>query len=406
MPPAHDKPAVTTATGREYFPAMDGLRAAAALMIFLVHLFGLAGVESRLVERFTVAIPVFFAISGYLLYRPWAAAALGSRPAPRVRAYYWHRFLRIVPAYWVLLAVSMAVFYRNLHEDGGQLLRLVTLQHIFVVGDMPDEGIPLIGTMTQTWSLATEIHFYLLLPLLAYVLHRVLLSRHRVVLTVLLLAALEAGHILWWNHVLSLSFYEQTMWWWLVGYFHYFAVGMVLAAVSVRASLSGSTPALSRAARVPWLWWAAAAAALAVAAYLAPRDPLNLPGQYCDLVVTVGLITPLVLAPGRGPERLMRHPLMAWLGRISYGIFLWHVFLIMAALRITDRELGTLGVDGLLVLLPVTLLASVLFGWLSYVLIENPLRRLRGLAGSRPDPAPPGPRPEDPVPMAGGQAAP
>ncbi|MGW0826093.1 acyltransferase family protein [Streptomyces sp. NPDC002845] len=363
---------------------MDGLRAVGALLVLLVHLAGVTGMAVPFIDRFSVGVPIFFAISGYLLYRPWVSAALDRRPPPNVKAYYWHRFLRIVPGYWVLVAASVAVFYQDLLHEGGRLLRIVLLQHIIVVGDMPYEDVELMGTLTQTWSLATEVHFYLLLPLLGFGLHRLLTVRHGLAVACGLIAALEIGTLVWWDHVLSTPLLEQTQWWWLFGYLRYFAVGMVLAVVSVRTARYGAHPVTRALLRWPWLWWAAALAAHWLGSYLEPGT-LSWSSQYYDLAVVVGLITPLVLAPGSGPERVMRLPVMAWLGRISYGVFLWHLFVLLAALKITGSDIGTLGASGFWALLPAALLASVALAWLSFVLVEDPLRRrLRVRAAARP----------------------
>ena len=52
-----------------------------------------------------MGVTVFFVISGFLLYRPFVAAGLEARPAPRPLRFYRRRLLRIVPAYWVALTI-------------------------------------------------------------------------------------------------------------------------------------------------------------------------------------------------------------------------------------------------------------------------------------------------------------
>lgn len=367
-------PASHTAA-RGHIPALDGLRAVGALLVLLVHLAGVTGTTVPFIDRFSVGVPIFFAISGYLLYRPWVSAALAKRPIPGIRAYYWHRFLRIMPGYWVLVTASVVFFYRDLVGDTGQLLRIIGLQHILAVGDMPYQHVELMGTLTPTWSLATEAHFYLLLPAIGFALHRLLTASHGLVIAIALLALLEAGTLLWWDHVLATPLMEQTQWWWLFGYLRYFAVGMVLAIVSVRTAHLGTRPAAVRLmAKWPWGWWVLALAAHTAGSYAA-MDTLSNASQYCDLLVVIGLITPLVLAPGTGPERIMRLRGMAWLGKISYGIFLWHMFVLLALLNIMDEQLGTLGTEGFLALLPVAALLSIALAWLSFTFVEDPLRR-------------------------------
>src|SRR6266545_781306 len=103
-----------------HFPLFDSLRAIAALTVFTIHDIYQVAVnrpEDHYWYRFgvhlDVAVPIFFAVSGFLLYRPFLAASLAGRPLS-VRAYAWRRALRIVPAYWIALA-AIAIWF-DLHE--------------------------------------------------------------------------------------------------------------------------------------------------------------------------------------------------------------------------------------------------------------------------------------------------
>jgi peptidoglycan/LPS O-acetylase OafA/YrhL len=77
--------------------ALDGLRAVAAGAVLLANVGGLTGYTltgtpaSWVVSRGDVGVPVFFALSGLLLYRPWAAAVLARQPSPQLAAYLWRR---------------------------------------------------------------------------------------------------------------------------------------------------------------------------------------------------------------------------------------------------------------------------------------------------------------------------
>ncbi|MFE0206059.1 acyltransferase family protein [Streptomyces sp. NPDC058985] len=383
------------ATPRAYLPAMDGLRGLAAVMVVTIHLAGWTGVAfdpqgkgllATLVNRFGVSVYIFFVISGYLLFRPFAAAALEGREAPGLKAYYWHRFLRIYPAFWALLLLSVLFFHRSLTEEPARLLRVLALQHTFVAGDFPHTPEWPWSTFSQTWSLSTEISFYLVLPLLA-ALFRGLLGGGRGLGPALAgCALLEAVNVAWWIGIWSSAdtAVDPTRWWWLPGYIGFFAAGMALATVSVyvRRQADGP-PALVRfVVRRPWLCWAAALAAYVVIStplaggHMEPPSPRTaLVEHFGYLVVSVGLALPLALAPGSGPERLLSTRGMTWLGRISYGIFLWHMFVMAAALRLGGWDWGEPGMKGFLLLLPVTAAGTVLLGWLSYVLVERPLRR-------------------------------
>ena len=127
---------------------------------------------------FAVAVPIFLLISGFLLYRPFAAARTRGRPMPSVLAYGWRRVLRIVPAYWVAVTLiglwlgSRYLFYiGNPPADifsGTGLLGYYGFTQIYSAETR-------FGGIAQAWTIDTEVAFYLALPLyclLAYWLMR------------------------------------------------------------------------------------------------------------------------------------------------------------------------------------------------------------------------------------------
>ena len=83
---------------------------------------------------------VFFVLSGFLLYRPFVRARLLGGPAPPGAAYGWRRVLRIVPAYWVALAlIALWLARRDVLEPGGALVYCGFLQ---IYGDIVFGGSP------------------------------------------------------------------------------------------------------------------------------------------------------------------------------------------------------------------------------------------------------------------------
>src|SRR3954468_20104855 len=96
--------------GNPRFPLVDGLRAFAAIAVVITHTgflstFNAHGLAGEVTARLDVGVTLFFIISGFLLYRPFVAARLEHRPAPRIPVYARRRVLRIVPAYWLALTV-------------------------------------------------------------------------------------------------------------------------------------------------------------------------------------------------------------------------------------------------------------------------------------------------------------
>src|ERR1700687_373775 len=104
------------ATKPRHFPCFDGLLSIAALLV-LVHLpawvsaFTKSSSLGLYTSRLEIGVSVFFLISGFLLYRPFAVSHLSERTSPNSRRFWERRLLRIVPAYWLALTVLTYVFH-------------------------------------------------------------------------------------------------------------------------------------------------------------------------------------------------------------------------------------------------------------------------------------------------------
>lgn len=373
---------------KAYAPALDGLRALAALLVIALHVgiytgqvasswLGIlsAGPLGPVISRFTVGVPIFFVLSGLLLYRPWADAAIDGRPNPSAVRYLWHRALRILPAYWVVAAVALLAYAWNTHGSFWPALRAFLLLDIYA-----DEGVP--RGITQTWSLATEVAFYVLLPVFAIALRRFVVRPWPVVAVFGVLELINLVTVVA-THLPAAGPYPKAQLW-LPEYLGFFAAGMALAAFSAQLAKADVTPWIVRLiADKPWLSWG-----VAVLAYVVVSTPLTgttarypsvgeaLLEHLLYLVVAVGLVAPLLFAAGRGPSRLLSTPVAAGLGRISYGIFLWHMVIVEGWLVITGTAAGK---ANFWVLFPVTVLATIAVAALSFVAIERPARRLRGV---------------------------
>ena len=157
-PPAHQGP-------------LDGLRAAAAGAVLLTHVGGLTGYTltgtpaSWVLSRGDVGVPIFFALSGLLLYRRWAVAALAGGRTGAVAAYLRRRALRILPAYWAVVLIALPVL-----NPGAARHAWPWIQYLLLIQNYDSHpwwsGTGATG-LAQAWSLVVEVSFYLVLPLLA-----------------------------------------------------------------------------------------------------------------------------------------------------------------------------------------------------------------------------------------------
>ncbi|HVW18402.1 MAG TPA: acyltransferase [Solirubrobacteraceae bacterium] len=368
--------------GNPRFPLFDSLRAIAALAIVVTHTAGLSTFNSSndvlgpFTARADVGVTVFFVISGFLLYRPFVSARYEGRAAPRAIAYARRRLLRIVPAYWLALTV-LAVWPGLTGVFGGHFW----VYYLYVQNWRPQWIVTGLG---PAWSLDVEMGFYLVLPLFAWLLARTLAGRplrtqvrvELVVLAALGLASLAARtyqHAHQPNWTLPNTLPGTLLW---------FALGMGLAVAS--AALHGRPEReLPRAVRLvvrrPSLAW------LAAFGFLLWSTRIGLPrafpyrygawgwfGQHLLYgAFSFCLVLPAVFGDRAGglPRRVLAWRPLAWLGLVSYGIYLWHLPL---AVKMNEW------LDGSYVLiLLATTAAAVACATASYYLVERPLLRFK-----------------------------
>lgn len=368
------------------FAALDGLRIVGALMVVTTHVgftSGLAihGPYAGLLARLDAGVPLFFVVSGFLLYRPHARARLGSATASQMsgardlRTYARHRAFRILPAAWIAV---LAAYVLLRHDKVGLVhyVRVATMSQIYV----PSPSVP---GLTQMWSLSTEVAFYLVLPVAAWGLSRLprssWLSWSELALVVL--ACLPAVSLAW--IVLTHDNVEGMTNYWLPEYAGWFGGGMALA-VWHEGRLAGELPRTvvdDLVASPGTLWAAAGALYLLLTTRLAGPyglDPATLleAGSknlgYTILAVLVVLpciaaepsSSRVVAALGSRPARL--------LGDLSYGVFVYH----LVVLGLLERAIGHKPFTGdFLVLWPTTIMASLLVAWVSYRYVEAPIMR-------------------------------
>ncbi|HKQ68816.1 MAG TPA: acyltransferase, partial [Polyangiaceae bacterium] len=159
--------------------SLDGIRAIALLLTVFDHLLlssfftphvdqadlGFLRQTKPWWENARSGVQLFFVLSGFLLFIPYARTLLGLKPFPSTRKYYARRALRIMPAYWISL-VAIGLFFAPYHFGADPAV------------DFGLHALMLHGWSTTTffsinspyWTMAVEAHFYLLLPWLAHLL--------------------------------------------------------------------------------------------------------------------------------------------------------------------------------------------------------------------------------------------
>jgi peptidoglycan/LPS O-acetylase OafA/YrhL len=382
------------ADGGSRIAGLDGLRAIAAISIIVHHSGFASGATFNepwkpFLGRMDVGVPIFFVLSGFLLYRPFVARFFDDRKPPDALVFWLRRGLRIFPAYWVALYTMLIIGgiavldWRGLFING-------TLTHIYFVR----RGIT---GITQSWSLATEICFYFLLPFWHLATSRLLRRRSiddRATGLLIGIGLVYLSSILFRTiiAVRDPSFRPITPQWFF-SQSDIFALGMALAVVREWAKHNTRVADLARRLSRPvtaWFvgavflfWFGATQFELKVGLDVASanREAIR---QFLYGLIGFCLVLPFALGDRDAARtrigRLLETRVMIYLGTISYGIYLWHQYVIkrmQIGLDWRDFEGHFWG------LFFGALVGSVVIASISHKVIEEPLLRLGHRVRSR-----------------------
>ncbi len=351
--------------------SLDGLRGLAALSIFVFHgwLYTMpepsatdrSSVGDYAVHELRLGVVLFFVLSGFLLSRPWFAAALDGRRPPSLGRYARSRAARILPAYYLCLAGSIVLLWGL---DGTPGLRLPAAEELplfFVFGQNLTPG-TVMKLNPPMWTMAIEVSFYAVLPAIGWLALRVAPRRRS--LALIPLALIVVGFAYNWaiaGQGLSMTFSKQ-----LVAMVPYFALGMLAALVAHGRTIDMRTKRLLVAGGV------AIVVADAFAKAAAPANGLDLTMLFSimrDVPSAAGfalIVGALAIAPR---SAVLGGSALAALGTISYGFYLWHVPVYMVL-----RGYGLLPLDPVLGT-ATALVPSLALSALSWFVCERPVLR-------------------------------
>ncbi|MFC7497475.1 MULTISPECIES: acyltransferase family protein [unclassified Nocardioides] len=387
MPPSVETRAVAV-RARGTLPALDSMRAIAAIAVLATHASFWGGAYAHrgygtALARLDIGVAIFFVLSGFLLSRPWFEHHAHRTRPPRARVYLWHRLLRIYPVYLVAAVAALVLLPGNDDVSSATVLHTLTLTNIYLDDRLPDG-------LTQMWSLATEVAFYLVLPLLMWL----VLSRRRggahgrsrlgVVLALMMIV--NVAWLVAATSSLDISGAMTSVW--LPGYLTWFGVGLAIAAAAVHLEAGGDAAGSARVAtalrqmgRSPGTCWVAALALFAIAATpIAGSASLVAPvaGEAVTKNLLYAASAGLLILPGvfADPEgryiRVLSLPLLRHLGHISYGIFCVHLVILELVARWRDMELFA---GRTLELFAITLVLSIAVSEVVYRVVERPALR-------------------------------
>jgi peptidoglycan/LPS O-acetylase OafA/YrhL len=348
-----------------YMPALDGIRAVSILGIMANHGgFGWAGGG-------VISVDVFFVLSGFLitmlLMKEWTRSG-----TIRLRAFWARRARRLLPALFVLLGgigIYALVFapagtQGALRWDGLSTLLYFSNWHQILTGQSYFAQVSAPSPLLHTWTLAIEEQFYLVWPIVVVCVLKLTRSpRTLLVVTVLgVVASATEMALLFHPHVDPSRLYYGTD----------TRAQDILTGAALGIALFRRGPVSGQRARVGLSWMAVAGAAVFVGEWWRINSSVDLTyrGGFLLADVMVALvIAGVTLAPTGLPARVLSVRPLTFVGRISYGLYLWHwpIFLVL------DHARTGLGIYSLFAL---RLAVTFAFAIASWYLVETPVRQM------------------------------
>ena len=342
---------------------LDGVRAVACLSVAAYHINRFALLEHVLTPglgSFTVSfalagssgVTLFFVLSGFLLFTPYARSLLFDVEWPSARRFYLRRAFRILPGYYVSLALLIFFTANSMYFQPAHWKELALFLTLFM-DSSPQTYQAINGPF---WTLAVEWQFYLLLPLLAWAFRHLVRCgslQRRLVTLFLCLAALITWGIAtrYWGRSWELNPHQPALLppfvHNLILFFFYgsggkfledFAAGMLLCVFYVLSQHVREHRLIAFLQRYCWWFWGlgilelfytAVWSALPGSTFLAPFiGPHNL---LSEIVLAIGFalcITALLFGPAQLKVLLEWRPLRET-GLLSYAIYIWHLPLLL-----------------------------------------------------------------------------
>ena len=365
--------------------ALDSLRGFSTILIVVYHTSFVSGYTvahadsvGAYIDRLNIGVAIFFVLSGFLIFRPFAHSLIHGSPLPKTRNYYLKRAARILPGYWLALFVLAGLDALTIVNTSG------FIRNVFIVHSFTEHNV--FTGIRQAWTLAVEMSFYVVVPAFAYVFVRQARRRIASVSVVTLLKALSA---LFLGAYAFRLFIHQTDFWfldtahiWLPSHMDTLALGMGLA-VLVEAPASAKT--LSKLKNFianhtgafvvssVFVWLISANINMAIGLNRTEFH-IDLLGHFLYGVASVLLVAPFCVDSQALLVKAMSFRLFTWLGTISYGIYLWHMAFLGG--NFAEKYMPYTENDGqVLIRFLVVLPASIAIASLSYYVLERPIMR-------------------------------
>ena len=335
--------------------AFDGLRGAAVLLVVLHHLpLAVPWLNHRVVRGGEFGVDAFFVLSGFLITALMLRDQT-NRGRVRIGAFYRRRAMRLIPALVIFLATYW--LYASVTHLPALHLHARPLPSE-VLNDIlrPWQRLPVSTGISHLWSLAVEEQFYLVWPLCVTLFLGI--RRHTTTAVLMLVALIVAvvvhRAVLWYHGVPWFVLYTR-----LDTRADALLVGCLLAHLWARDKVPKRGLQVSA-----WL-------ALGFYLYIVRVGASNgflYWGGYTLIAIAVGVILAAVLESAWPVTRLFRFPPLRAVGRVSYGLYIWHLAVFAAVGRYGKAWSP-------LTQMYVALAVAALATYASWMLIERPFLR-------------------------------
>ena len=338
-----------------YRPALDGLRGVAILTVLAVHTHHIFGWP--LLRGGSGGVDIFFVLSGFLitalLVEEWEQTGTIS-----LKSFYWRRGLRLVPALLVLLTALYFLSDLLLPAEADDTRRGIPVAFVYA-SDLALAFFQVrLGALQHTWSLAIEEHFYLIWPLFLVAALKLGITKKRLVVITLLLAVASA------LHRASLHQFGAPP----VRTYYGVDTRADALLIGCAAGLLVSCGMMRVRALKPWLVPALILIVFCMATAGYGSSFMSMGGFTLFAIATAILLVHVVLLPSGYMRGLLELRPLVWVGKISYGLYLWHYPVFKAT--------SFLGVSWPLQL-TVALAVTLGLTCFSYYLIERPALSLK-----------------------------
>lgn len=376
---APPSPRAIDQSGERRSARIESLRAIGALGVIVSHmcLLSVAYQGTGYIGRLTfntgyIGLYLFLALSGYLLFLPFARDQLGQGRAIDLRRYARNRALRILPLYYC--AIGLLLVFHPFDVDRSQWWRFA----LFIQNYSHETSNRLNAPL---WTLAVEVQFYILLPFLALLIAKI--GGRSVRRSVAIMSAIAVASLALRAHELRLgdpNILGVLGKYALPSQLYAFIVGMLIAVLGIGWERNPPAWASRRLLGAGSAWIAAG-----IVVYLLVAYDRNM--QEPTLAVAAFLIVGACVLPLRhGPlVQLLEWRPLATLGLATYSLYVWHGPIVVALSGIGpefSEGILTSKPTGFKTQLAIGIPLCIAAAALSYLVIERPFLRRRRRWGS------------------------